>query len=825
MGDATGWCISRNASRAGRMAATALLFSYGVHAAAAPADRADEVTIHRDGMGVPHVFAATAPGVMYGSGYALAHDRLAEFEMFRAVAWGRTAELIGEKGVARDRKARLWAYTPAELMKLFRALEPQYQAMAIAYVAGINRRIDEVKAGPREKWPYEFGAWGLVPTRWTLVDFLQMLVQRPSKHIGQELHNLAFLRDLEAKFGPAQARIIFDDVLPLNDRDALPVIPDGENRSAPRPPIAIDPDLQTRQSVVPTDGIRHAGEIPPATGASRCLVVARSRSATGNVLMMESTADGPDLHLSGGGFEAAGFSPWGLGIPVMGRGRNYGWLLTSSEIDIGTIYAERLDPQDRYRYFYRGEWHRMQRRTETIRVKNGAPVTFEIASTVHGPVVEWSTAGNVAFSQRLSTRGYEFANWTAMVEMARARSFDEFVEKGIKKIPEPFGVCYGDDDGKIAFWETGMIPVRPAGIDPRLPTPGTGEYEWQGMLRYEQRPHMEDPKQGFIHAWNSKPTSDWNYADGPRFGKTFRTWLGTQLAQSKDKISLADLRDFNLAIGHAIGARDRTATSPAFFAPYLRAAVADSGDDRLKQAVALMTGWNALYEDRDGDGFYDDAGLPLFRRWLVVANEMIVGGQIGDWWHKIDDPLYIRYRTDLLLRVLQGSDAATKVRHDFFAATERNQAIRATIAKTIADLEPQFGTPDLARWRLPIFWKYHDPSRKTKDKPALSNEEEARTAASLGLAPAVMPANGKEGWAIVMEISAATRGFVDVTESGGQNLSIGQDGTGNPHLNDQAELHLRNEFKKVEIERPVIAAAAESTIRLRLPSNKEMSAR
>lgn len=50
---------------------------------AVQAQAAEKVSIHRDAMGVPHVFADTSAAVMFGAGYALAQDRLAAMELQR----------------------------------------------------------------------------------------------------------------------------------------------------------------------------------------------------------------------------------------------------------------------------------------------------------------------------------------------------------------------------------------------------------------------------------------------------------------------------------------------------------------------------------------------------------------------------------------------------------------------------------------------------------------------------------------------------------------------------------------------------------------------
>jgi penicillin amidase len=134
--------------------------------------------------------------------------------------------------------------------------------------------------------------------------------------------------------------------------------------------------------------------------------------------------------------------------------------------------------------------------------------------TVHGPVVQWDVANGTAYSERYGTRGNELDNWVAMVEMARAKSLADFETKGVERLAWNVGVCYGDTSGQFAFWEAGRLPKRAKGADSRLPTPGTGEYEWTGFLTDAEHPHMINPKQGYIHTWNSKATS-WSREGGP----------------------------------------------------------------------------------------------------------------------------------------------------------------------------------------------------------------------------------------------------------------------------------------------------------------------
>ena len=106
----------------------------------------------------------------------------------------------------------------------------------------------------------------------------------------------------------------------------------------------------------------------------------------------------------------------------------------------------------------------------------------------------------------------------------------------------------------------------------------------------------------------------------------------------------------------------------------------------VTELVELMAGWNGLFTDADGDGRYDDPGLVAFEAWLPIAQQALVGSVIGDWWHRIDDYKHIKYRTSLLLRVIEGKDAATPAKFDFLQGRDRDAVLRSTLTTTLAKL-------------------------------------------------------------------------------------------------------------------------------------------
>jgi acyl-homoserine lactone acylase PvdQ len=815
----------------------ALLSVFVCASACSNQDSTGRVTIYRDRMGVPHVVGDTPEALYFGGGYALAQDRLAEFERSRRAALGRMAEIDSSK-VEADKKARLVAYTQAETQTMFDALAPEYQRMIRAHLAGMNQAIDEAIADPQNKMPYEFGVlWKVTPERWTVRDYIATYAAHRrslSSGGGVELANLEFYRDLVARHGEQDARVIFDDVLPLSDPDAIATIassgPFPESlagtavQHTANPPAAAPPRpfaqlaaLGVRSGTASTAAI----ELEPR-GESRSIVIGPERSASGNVLMVHATSDGPQIHYLGAGFDAYGYTRQGGGPLVMGRGPTFGWFQSTGQDDMVDTFAEKLNPENRYQYWFDDAWHDMERRTEVIRVRDGEPQRIEIVRTVHGPVVAWDVENQIAYSQRHALQGAEMNDWVCNLEWDRAKNMAEF-EKSIPQCASSTNIQYGDEDGHIAHWHAARLAVRPGGIDPRFPTPGTGEHEWRGWVPFSAWSKILDPAEGYLHVWNNKPTDATAYGDEYRWGATFRNYLAHDLIQAKPRISFDDLKEINRQVGSGWGGTDNTLTSPKFFVTYLKPAMAD--DARLLQAVDRMAGWNAIFEDLDEDGYYDDVGLSITRRWLQVAREMILADDIGDWEPKIVSS----YRTAVLHRAIQGEDAGLPMKHDWFNGNDRNEVLRRTVARVVDELAKEFGTDDMAAWRTPIFWKYYDAEAigRHPDKPpygALTvvwdqfSPWSGSTAARLGFIPFAVPANGSEQWNGLMELTRGAKIMHDASPVGGQNQFISLSGKATAHIRDQLMLHVNYEFKKVPMTLEEIEAEAESVVVLDVPA-------
>ncbi len=121
---------------------------------------AEKVEILRDEFGVPHIYAATAAGAAFGSGYAQAEDRLEELLRNYRKAEGTMAEAFGPEFVSHDYRQRLWRHRDVARQH-YAELAPNLRAICEAYQAGIKKFMQE--------HPEQVPAWAPKLEPWQII--------------------------------------------------------------------------------------------------------------------------------------------------------------------------------------------------------------------------------------------------------------------------------------------------------------------------------------------------------------------------------------------------------------------------------------------------------------------------------------------------------------------------------------------------------------------------------------------------------------------------------------------------------------------------------
>jgi penicillin amidase len=670
------------------------------------------VTIVRDTYGVPHVFADSDEALYYGNGYAVAQDRLFQLEKYRRTATGRMAELMGTRFIESDRETRLLGYTTEELQRQVDNLSPLYKLQVEAYARGVSAWFDKARA--EGKVPKELTDAALQLEPWRATDTAAigaMMARRFGSGGASELRNLRLLAALRDRFGKNAIKV-FDDVLWRNDPGAPTTIPNGEGNPSPAmgrrdgginlawlpaglSDGAIQRALAQAELSPETRECLAAAGVPTHWG-SNAWVISPRMSASGNAMLYGGPMMGfstpqiaHEIHLVGPNVNVIGMGFAGVPGVLIGHNEHLAWTTTSAGGDCADIFAEKLNPSNKHQYIHNGAYKEMEQRVETIRVAGAQPVEMEVYRTVHGPVLEWDEKAGVAYAVAANYWMREVKTLEATGGYNRAKDISEFA-RAAQDVTTSHNWFCATQDGDIGFWFTGKIPVRSPQVDRRLPTPGTGEYDWKGDVTFSAMPQLVNPKQGYLVNWNNKPAPWYDNGDECEWGPF---WPITDIAaeiRDNAPLSIAEVAHVGLHAGtrHMIGA--------ALVPMILQAAKRTDADKdpRLHEALQYLRGWNLFQWQGDVAGAIVDTWMELAAVsaladdfGALMPSLRLEGGGAQGGGPKIS----MLSALSVLARALQGPKAALPLKYDYLGGKNRDQIIVGALRQAIGVLQATRG--------------------------------------------------------------------------------------------------------------------------------------
>lgn len=667
-----------------------------------------EVRVYWDERDVPHIEASHIDDVFYAQGFITARDRLWQMDLFRRVAAGRLAEVIGESELEQDKFFRILGFEHAVEPSL-NLLEPETRAALEAYAAGVTAYIDE--AIENGTLPFEFRLLGYTPEPWTPTDSLLMgrlIAYQLSGNWATELerYRVAQLLGWDAidEWLPA-----YPDVAPAITSWPAPAdeATDDDTTEPDTPPeddTEPFPDADERLA----DLLRFA---PTPFLGSNSWALAPDKTTTGGTLI----ANDPHMQYSipalwhqvhlvlEDDFDAIGISIPGVPGVVFGRNEHIAWAITSLAADSQDLFIQRPNPDNPREFLYKGEWEPATVREELIYVKGqDDPVRLEVLETRrHGPVInpivdeeQVTDVLSLAWTAFESTREFE-----ALIGLMRATDFAAF-ETAVDMFDMPaLSFLYADAAGNIGYKASGLLPVRPGG-DGRLPRPAwDGEHDWLGTIPKAEMPRSYNPDAGFIVTANNLP-ADANY---PHYiGDGFDPWRGlriTDVLSQRDDFDVADMQTLQL---------DVTNVHAEHMLPRLLEAVerrlrgATTATPQEEQALALLRDWDFV-EDAEAAAPY------VWHTWLSRLSDSVITERIG---FSVGDPLLLDHMLlamrpaeleETAWRAFQAAvDEAIAVQGDDPASWEWGRWHRMTVYHPIGESVPLLGSLlNVGDWALP----------------------------------------------------------------------------------------------------------------------------
>lgn len=770
-------------------------------------EKAGDVTVIRDQYGVPHLYAKNKQDLYKAYGYVMAKDRLFQLEMFRRGNEGTVSEVFGEEYLAKDEQSRRDGYSDEEIKEMLNDLEDKPRAYIQQFAEGISLYVQEALKNPDEKLSKEFHDYKFLPRKWDATDVVRLYLVSMTYFMDnhQELTNAEILAKLEQTYGEEQAEKMFDDLVWKNDPEAPTSIQaedeaeeEKEGDKAVQPLSSAVINASKEIEAERDEFVESSEELGlPLKIGSNAMIVGEDKSKTGNALLFSGPQVGfvapgflyeVGLHAPGFDMEGSGF----IGYPfiMFGANKHIALTATAGYGNVTDIFEEKLHPNDPTQYFYKGEWREMEKRTETftVRGEDGKPEQVETVfyRTVHGPVISIDEERGVAYSKSWSFRGTEAQSMQAYMKANWAKNLKEF-EEAASEYTMSLNWYYADKRGNIAYYHVGKQPVRNEEIDERLPTPGTGEYDWQGFQPFEQNPQAVNPDNGYVVNWNNKPSQEWRNGERSFYwGKDNRVQQFINGMEEREKVDLEDLNEINYTASFA---QLRT----HYFKPLLIEVLKENQSDNesYPYLIKQLEQWNNLKEDKNKDGLYDAGVAAFFDKWWSITHDELFAQPLGSVSNLTQEITDHRYGATLAYKILAGEET----NYPWMSKEEAEQIIINSADQALAELHEEKGTK-AENWRMPI-------DTMTFGETSLIGVQHGYGSDT----PIIEMNRGSENHYLEMTPSGP-KGF-NITPPG-QVGFIHKDGTVSEHYEDQVQMFANWEFKPFLFDRKEVREAAVS---------------
>lgn len=466
-----------------------------------------QVDIHWDTHGVPHIYADSKHDLYYSLGYVHAQDRLWQMTLSQMAAEGRFAEFLGKELVPYDKLQRTIGFW--RIAKEIQAtLSDSTLKLLEAYSAGVNSYIQN---NPKSL-PIQFALADMEPITWTPTHSIAL-----ARMMAWEL-NLAWKSELNyAYFAQTLSDEKFDQLLPDNRFIASK----STMRSNANWAATLMPLLETNEQLNKMLGQEgsHVGSNAWAVNADKSTTDAPLLAGDPH-LGLSMPGKWYEAHLNVNGHNLSGATLAGAPIVILGQNDHLAWSLTNIMLDDTDFFEEAINPDNSNQYVIdslgnEAVYEEFEIQKEVIKVKGADDTLLTRKVTNHGPIISEVYPDQEYIDDRaisMQWTGHEVTNEIkALLTMNWAQSFEEFQEGAYNfKVPGQ-NIIYADKAGNIAQLSMANIPIRDE--NPILLREGwNGEHDWQGYVPDEQLPTIINPDRGWVANANTSPASnDYQY--------------------------------------------------------------------------------------------------------------------------------------------------------------------------------------------------------------------------------------------------------------------------------------------------------------------------
>ncbi len=625
------------------------------------------VEVLRDRWGVAHIYAKNTDDLFFTQGFVAAQDRLFQIDLWRRVALGETAEILGPSGIEGDTFARLIRYR-GDMDAEWRSYSPDTKQIATAFTNGINAYIKHIG----KKLPIEFQILGYQPKLWMPEDILG----RMSGIVMSRNFNDEILRaHLIDKLGLDKARML----LPTD----------------PRKDVVPNFDLMGIDSRI-LRGFRAASktiQFPLIQTESNNWAISGEKSASGKPMMASDPHRAlglPSLrylvHLNAPGWNVIGAGEPALPGVALGHNDKIAWGITIVGTDQADIYVEETDSASPTNYKLKGKWEPMKILRDEIPVRGQSKAhVVELRFTGTRPVIYQDAKLHRAYVLKWAGSEPGGAAYLPALAVARARNHKEFLNSLERwKIPS-LNFMYADVDGNIAWVAAAATPIRPK-HDGLLPVPANAGYDWKGYLKVKDLPQDLNPPSGWLATANHNIVpKDFPHQIAYEFAPPYRFQRVKQNLEAKKKFTLDDFKKIQHDDVSIPGIRLGRLLSQVKFA-----------DPVVQKHAKTVMGW-------DGKLSRDSQAGVLYAYWLAELQEAVFSRVVPKEMRK---DIIAKSGVTVLLQVLEQPDTR------WFGTNARqtcNEILVSTFETAVKKATTRFPNPQDMRWGALHTATFHHP--------------------------------------------------------------------------------------------------------------------
>ena len=366
------------------------------------------VTVIRDDLGIPQLYAEGLEDLFAAQGYVHAQDRFWEMDVRRHITAGRLSEMFGESQVTTDSFLRTLGWRRVAEQEL-PMLSARSRRILDAYASGVNAYLADHRG---DRLSLEYAVLGLQnpdyqPEPWTPADSVSWL-KALAWDLRGNMEDEVYRSIMSASVGVEQTEKLFP---PYPFAEHRPIVTTGavvngvfdagneatsgsKGSSAHIPSEAVRALQRLRAS---TDGLtRWLGPTGPGIG-SNSWAISGDKTETGRPLlandphlapMMPSIWYQAGLHCTvqtvDCDYDVAGWSMAGLPGIFIGHNDTIAWGFTNLGPDVTDLVLEKVDGDS---YLVDGKDVAFTTREEIIEVAGGEPVVITVRETIDGPIV------------------------------------------------------------------------------------------------------------------------------------------------------------------------------------------------------------------------------------------------------------------------------------------------------------------------------------------------------------------------------------------------------------------------------------------------------